>query len=161
MAFPTHTRAGNWTINGIAVGVNPYGAWRIRDLYRLWAEAQKRGGDRRLPTAPGVKAYRRRRDVTQIVLDLQVCGDVNGQTGMPIADTFEGLETNWLYLMGALVDPTAPTSPDGTWPSVLTLPSGATKSQPIHVVSCEPVDGTRNLIEAELVISIPAGTYLA
>lgn len=160
MAFPTHTRAGNWTVNSVAVGVNPYGAWRIRNLSLLWQEATQRGADRRLPRTPGVKPYRRRRDVTEHVLELQICGDVNGQTGAPITNTFVGLETNWLLLAG-LADPSAPSNSNGTWSSTLTLPSGATKTQPIHVKSLDITHSTRNLIEADLVISIPAGSYLA
>lgn len=158
---------GTLTIGGISM--NPTnGAWGVigdergeGGLVKLWVDYDVRGEDRLLPGATGVIPYRRRMTVTRHDLRLLVVGDVDGQTGAPVADSRSGLRANLEYLRANVFAPVASTS--GTRAATLTVPGGATRSADIHVLGV--VTQSYALVECgsiwigTLQISIPGGRF--
>ena len=63
-------------------------------------------GDRIIPGATGVLAYRRRATVTVRSLQMLISG-THDRTGAAAADRYEGLQTNVEYLVDNVVDPAA------------------------------------------------------
>lgn len=155
MPVSLQTAGGQLSIASINIGVNASGAYRCRNLYVLWQEAAQRGKDRVLPAVDGVKAYRRRRDVTVHTLELVIVGDIT-YTGSTPSSTLVGLETNYWYLRDNVV---APTTGDGTRAATLTLPSGTTKTANVHVLELKPGQTSNNYMLATMDISIPAGRF--
>lgn len=129
-------------------------AWRIVDLAPLQQGAARRGADRKVPGAPGVRAYPRRANVTVHALEMFVFGHLD-EDGAPHADPREGLEENVAYLRANVTDPT--NVGDGTRTAVLHLPSGATRQAPVHVEGFELAALGPVAFAAVLTLSIPEG----
>lgn len=146
--------SGALEINGISMHTP---AWTVVDLTMLWMGAEIRGGDRLLPTVPGVIPYRRRMTVTQHSLPMVIVGYVD-ESGTPYSDPWEGLEANIDYLRGWIVDPT--NVGDGTLPAELTMPSGVTRTADIHVVALSLGNISKAMMRATLEISIPQGVFV-
>jgi len=152
------TTAGDLTIGGVAMNC---AAWKLvgDSLLRLWLPAEQRGEDRLIPGAAGVKALQRRNTVTTVSLDLLVAGlaDRNGvaATGTYVAQLY----TNLAYLRDNVVAPTG--TGDGTRSATLTLPSGSTLTEPVHVVGLKTGDMALDgrWVKAVLELSIPSGRF--
>lgn len=145
--------SGSLEINGVLMHTP---AWTIVDVTQLWMGANIRGGDRLLPSTPGVIPYRRRMTVTRHSLPMVIVGYVD-QAGTPYNDPWEGLETNIDYLRAWIVDPT--NVGDGTLPATLTMPSGGTRTADIHVLGLSLGIVSRARMRATLDISIPEGVF--
>jgi hypothetical protein len=130
-------------------------AWWITDLKPLWGSPEVRGADRSIPGVNGVKAYRRRPTVTLIVLELIVVGEYDRFDALTAIDPVDQLEENVAYLREFVTDPT--NVGDGTRPAVHHLPSGETRSGPVHVVKFTPADSAISEITFALGLSIPGG----
>ncbi len=147
-------RMGSLSIGGVDM-MTP--AWVMLDLFPLWTGADVRGGDREIPGTSGFKPFRRRQTATKFALPMIITGYVD-QFDVPFTNPWVGLESNLDYLRTNVVDP--PNSNPGTKPSVLTMPSGATRSANIHVERLvEGVQGGPSR-QCVLNISIPAGLYV-
>lgn len=152
------TTAGDLTIASVAMNC---AAWKLvgDSLLRLWLPADQRGEDRLIPGAAGVKALQRRDTVTTVSLDLLVSGlaDRNGvaATGTYVAQLY----TNLAYLRDNVVAPTG--TGDGTRSATLTLPSGSTLTEPVHVVGLKTGDMALDgrWVKAVLELSIPSGRF--
>lgn len=136
-------------------------AWDISDLTPLWAEVTQRGEDRRIPSLVGVWPHRRRMDVTEHALQIVIIGGAD-KDGTPVANAWIGLEDNINYLRGAVADPTNVS--DGTRYATLTMPSGATRFAPIHVLGlrlseAQGIGSEDAFVLAALQISIPGGAF--
>lgn len=155
MSFTHNDDAGGLTIGAVDMfGI----AWEIRDLYKLWMPADQRGSDVLLPGVAGMLARKRRPTATTHILELKINGAITS-AGVTSGSTFSKLYTNLVYLNTNVVAPTGTT--DGTRSAVLTVPGGATFTEPIHVLGLEPVDVVANgaWMLAELEISIPSGRF--
>lgn len=147
---------GHLEIEGQTAGwismMNP--AWCVLDATELWEYGSRRGKDRVLPGASGVRAYRRRKTATTYSLPMPVWGEAN-RLGVAYPDVETGFETNYDFLVDQLV--TDPGTTAGTRNARLTRPSGAVKTGPVHVLAV-PIGvgiGGRRLCTLEL--SIPGG----
>lgn len=149
--MPAPTRAEYLTIDGVPI---PCPAWEAKSLLPLWQGPDVRGSDRRIPGAAGVKPYRRRADVSTRTLELVIYG-FEDPDGNPNADVREGLEANVFYFRSTIADPTG--AGDGTRTAVLHLPSGATKTGPVHVVSFDLGELGPTSVRATLDLSLPEG----
>ena len=144
---------GSLEINGLSMHT---AAWTVVDVTNLWMGADIRGGDRILPTTPGVIPYRRRMTVTQYSLPMVIIGDYD-YLGVKYADIWEGLEANIDQLRAWVVDPT--NVGDGTLPASLTMPSGAVRTADIHVLRLALGVVTNARMRATLDISVPQGVF--
>jgi hypothetical protein len=155
---------GVLTVSGVALH-GP--CWTILDLTPLWVQADVRGDDRLLPGVTGVIPYRRRTTVTRHSLPMWVIGEVSW-TDAAYADPWVGLETNLNYLYTNVVAPTG--AGDGTRPGSLAMPSGATRTADVHILSLElggTAAGTASHaggaagagVRATLELSIPDGRF--
>lgn len=126
------TLTGQLAIDGVAMRCP---AWTIVRLSPFWMPGQRRGQDRRIPNAPGVRANPRRWDVTEVPLQIVITGKADrlGVAPEPCTDAalIEQLEANVDYLRANVVDPYG--VGDGTRQAVLTMPSGAVRNGRIHV----------------------------
>ena len=148
------SRMGDLTINGVEMmGV----AWQMLDLKVLWEPGKQRGTNRLLPGTSGVKAYRKRVTETPYSMPMVITGFVD-RSGAAQANPYAGLENNVSYLRSNVVDPT--NVGDGTRASVLTMPSGATRSANIHVMGLVLGNQAGPIVLATLEIEIPAGVYV-
>lgn len=138
------------TISGVPI---PCPAWEAKSLLPLWQGPSVRGSDRIIPDGDAVP-YPRRGTVTRRVLELTVFGYVDVD-GAAATDFREQLEENIYYFRANISDP--PGTADGTRPAVLHLPSGATKSGPIHVIEFALAELGPAGARATLDISIPGG----
>lgn len=155
IAIPS-TTYGALTIGGISM--HTYG-WNILELRDLWIVTAVRGADRLIPGVAGLRPKPRRRTATPHSLPMTITG-LSDSVGNVITDPQaqrNQLETHIAYLMDNVVAPTGTAT--GTRDAVLTMPSGATRTAAIHVLSITP--GTYNPIglRATLDISIPAGRF--
>lgn len=138
MPLQNTTIEGTLTIDGVPM--NPAnGAWATLGdergeggLLQLWAMFAVRGQDRVLPGAPGVIAYPRRITQTRIDLRFLMVGDVIGETGVPAANSIEGLAQNTEYIRANVLAPVVST--DGTRPATLTIPGLASRTADVHVL---------------------------
>lgn len=155
MPVSYNTNAGNLTIGGVAMFCP---AWKVQNLPELWLPAEQRGTDKVRPGVAGRKAIKRRDDATRRSLRMIVVGDVD-RTGAASSSKLTGLYTNIAYLRDNVVNPTGAT--DGTRSAVLTLPGGATLTEPVHVTGMEISDLRQDGGWARLVIdlSIPSGRF--
>lgn len=140
------------TIDGVDFPIE--WAWDVLNLWVLWRGPATRGNDRRLPGVPGVKPYRRRATVSKRTLELVVFG-FRDPTGAPYADVREGLEANLDFLRANVTDPT--NIGDGTRTAVLELPSGATRTGPIHIEDFDVAGLGPTSVKATMDISLPEG----
>lgn len=155
-AFTWNTAAGGLTIGGVDM-MGP--AWQVRNLIELWLPSQQRGRDKVIPGVAGRRPYRRFDDATVRTLSLKITGDVD-RTGAAQSNTFLGLQTNIDYLITNVVAPTG--SGDGTRSLVLTMPSGATRTESVHVTGMEvgDYDERARWVLATIDLSIPSGRII-
>lgn len=152
--YPNYgTCLGTLTINSVAM--NTYG-WYIVDLRDLWLGPTVRGSDRVIPGVNGVIPFMRRPTVRTVSLPMIVSGKKSA-AGVDYANPYVGLETNIAYLRANVVDPTLTTN--GTRSATLTMPSGATRTASIHVLSMTPGDAVKYIQKFTLDISIPTGAF--
>lgn len=132
-------------------------AWNVTDLTDLWQYGDRRGQDRIIPGAAGVRPYRRRRTVTAYSLPMVIIGDVdpNGDPYDGCDDVWVGFETNYAGLVSALVSD--PGTVAGTRTAVLTMPSGATRTGDVHVTGIILGQGFNGRALATLELSLPNG----
>lgn len=145
--------AGDLTIGGIAMNCP---AWKVLNLHELWQPADQRGADRVVPGASGVLPLRRRDTVTQRSLQMLISG-THLQNGTEASTPLIGLQVNVEYLRDNVVAPTG--TGNGTRTAVLTMPSGATRTESVHVVGMEFGDlrPDGHWLRAVLTLSIPTG----
>ncbi len=155
MPVSYNTNQGGLTIGGINMFCP---AWRIDNLYELWLPADQRGQDRVRPGVSGLLAVKRRDTATRKSLRMLIVGDVD-RTGAASSSKMAGIYTNIAYLRDNVVAPTGTT--DGTRSAVLTVPGGATITEPIHVTGLEVSDLREDgaWVRAVLEISIPSGRF--
>lgn len=152
-ALIVEDRIGSLTINAVVmVGV----AWQMLDLKVLWAGAKQRGANRILPGVSGVIAYRKRVTETSHVMPMVIVGFVD-HTGAAQTNPYVGLENNIAYLRTNVADPT--NIGDGTRPSVLTMPSGLTRSANVHITDFSLGNQAGPIMLATMTIEIPTGVY--
>jgi hypothetical protein len=155
MPVSYNTNQGGLTIGGVDMFCP---AWRIDNLYELWLPADQRGQDRVRPGVSGLLAVKRRDTATRKSLRMLIVGDVD-RTGAASSSKMAGIYTNIAYLRDNVVAPTGTT--DGTRSAVLTVPGGATITEPIHVTGLEVSDLREDgaWVRAVLEISIPSGRF--
>jgi hypothetical protein len=153
MALNSATPHGSITISGVSLNTP---AWRVLDLTDLWLDGRQRGKDRLVPGAAGVVANMRRRTVTEVDLPMVIIGDCD-QTGAAHTDSMDGLWRNVDYLNDNVCSPTG--TGDGTRAAVLTLPSGTTLAESVHVLGLELGASSRTGKLATLTLSIPSGKF--
>jgi len=150
------TTAGDLTIGGVAMNC---AGWKLLgdSLARLWMPADQRGDDRLIPGAAGVLAQRRRNTATTVSLEMLISG-LADRNGTAASGTYVAqLYTNIVYLRDNVVAPTG--TGDGTRSAVLTPPTGAALTEPVHVVGLKLGDGSTDgrWQKAVLELSIPSG----
>ena len=152
-ALTHNTAAGDLTIGGVAMNCP---AWKVLNLHELWLPADQRGADVILPGVSGVRARRRRDTRTTRSLRMVITGDVD-RNGSPQSNKFTGLYTNVEYLRANVVAPTG--SGDGTRSAVLTLPSGSSLTESVHVVGMTTGEfrGDAAWLRAVIELSVPSG----
>lgn len=152
-AFQWNPAAGGLTIAAVDM-MQP--AWQVTNLIELWLPATQRGEDKLIPGVAGRRPYRRFQDSTRRTLRLKITGDVD-RTNAPQSNRFVGLQTNIDYLVTNVIDP--PTTGDGTRTLVLTMPSGSTRTEPVHVLGMEVAqyNEAARWALATIELSIPAG----
>lgn len=131
-------------------------AWCVLDLSDLWMPADVRGGDRLLPGATGVIAFRRRRTVTRHSLPMVITGEVN-RNGVENADVWIGLQENIAYLRTNLIDPL--TTGNGLRSAVLIMPDSTSRSANVHMLGLKRGRVLEGRMLATLEMSIPAGVF--
>ena len=152
------TTAGDLTIGGVALNC---AGWKLLgdSQQRLWQPGAQRGDDRIIPGVSGVKALPRRVTATIVSLDLLVAG-LADRNGVAASGTYVAqLYTNLDYLRANVVDP--PGGADGTRSAVLTLPSGSTITESVHVLGLKTGDMALDgrWVKAVLELSIPSGRF--
>lgn len=160
--FNFSTVDGNLTLNGIPMKTR---AWTCPDLTPLWMPAAIRGEDRIIPHASGVRAYRRRKTVTQYSLDFRIAG-IASEEGLAVdgdgngSPEFQQLEYNLTYLRLHVIDPRTSPNANGTVPGVLTMPSGVTRNADVHVLGFTVNNRVSHVLQGVLDISIPSGGFV-
>jgi hypothetical protein len=154
--YETHT--GQLHLDGIAMK-NP--AWSLIDIRVLWLPAAVRGADRLLPTAAGVRPFPRRRTVTVHTFDCIITGTANVSGAPPAVcnrDAIERqLEANVSLLRSLVVDPITTPGHNGTRQAVLTMPSGAKRTGPVHVLPFTLADASWHSWKIGFSLSVPYG----
>lgn len=155
MAEP-HLATGQLVIDSIPLMEK---RWSVLNLYELWLPPAQRGQDKVMPHAPGIRPYRRRATARERVLEMVIDGRYNEDQELVCAGgtaaAWEGFELHISYLRQYVVDPT--NIGNGTRTATLTLPSGATRSGPVHVLDLEIGRVQRGIANATLTLSIPNG----
>jgi hypothetical protein len=124
---------GLLSIDGIALN-GP--AWNAADVFELWLGGDLKGSNLPMPLVTGDRPYPRRFTTTRVSLPFVIVGSVT-RLGVPNANHWAGLEVNIDYLRTNVVDPV--NSATGTRLAVLTKPSGAQVSGPVHVLGLTTV----------------------
>lgn len=152
---------GNLSVDGIPMRTH---AWCVLDLRPLWMPSAIRGSDKVLPGATGVRAYPRRKTITEVTLPIVISGaaDRNGippTVGAPglKAALFTQLEVNVAYLRANVIDPNFVTT-DGTRAVILTMPSGSTRTGNVHITGLTVSSMDQHIMACDLTISLPGGT---
>lgn len=150
--MPTPSQVEYLDVDGLPLAIE--GAWEWLDLSPLWQGADKRGRDRLVPGAVGVRAYPRRPTVSERTIEGYVYGfrDVNG---VAFSDVRVGLEANVTYLQEHIE--AAPLTADGTRVANLHMPSGAIRTADVHVLALRLGAFGPSAARAALVLSIPVG----
>lgn len=128
-------------------------AVRVLNFHLLWEGPAVRGDDRKLPGAAGVRARKRRADITPHTLHLFVDGGYT-RAGTVNTNPVTGLETNWFDLR-TVMDPYA--TGDSTRTLTLHLPSGSTKTGAVHVEGLSITERHPHWLYADLDLSLPLG----
>jgi hypothetical protein len=145
--------SGILVIDGINLSTGP--AFYTPDLLDLWGTGfDTRGKDRVVPGRVGVMAYRRRPTVSQHSVGLIISG-YDAWDGTPRISTMLNLEANIARLRDNLVLP--PGTAQGVRSAVLTMPSGAVRSGPVHVLKLDLGKVSAGWLLATLAVSIPGG----
>lgn len=133
-------------------------AWTILDLSPLWMPPQVRGTNVTLPGTPGRRPYPLRFDQTDYDLEMVISGAVD-RHGALWPDPIMGLYENLLYLSENVVEPMTP--PLATRPAELVAPDGSTLlTADVQVLSLERGTTTDEIMQAVLIIRIPAGGFV-
>lgn len=131
-------------------------AWAVLNNWVFWQPAAKRGEDNIIPGRSGALPNRRRRTATVVTLELLIIGTVDRLgVAQPPADWQQQLALNSEWLDDNIFAPVNTT--DGTRTAVLTLPSGYTRTGPVHVLDVNYGVTVAPAITATVDISIPAG----
>jgi hypothetical protein len=130
-------------------------AWRITDLTPLWSGPDLRGGDRVLPGATGVIAYRRRATATRLILPGVIWGDKTREN-VATSDVRTGLHDNLDAFYTAIVAPVA--SDPGTHAATWVKP-GTDKTANVHVVGFTPRQLSPRSIRFTMELSLPTGRF--
>lgn len=163
--FNFSTIEGNLTLNGVPMKTR---AWTCPDLTPLWLPSAVRGQDRQLPGVVGVRAYPRRRAVTQYALDFRIAGIANQDGISPSGNLnndangpneFIQLESNLDYLRLNVFDPRTVPNANGTIPGVLTMPSGEVRTADVHILGFTVNARVAHVLQGVLDISIPRGGF--
>jgi hypothetical protein len=147
------TRTEYATINGVPV---PSQIVDCTSLLELWHGADRRGRDRVIPGAAGVRRKRRRRTVTIRSLPLLINGrsDSDG-IAVAAADQRAELAANVAYLRAQWLDPLD--SGDGTVPVELHLPGGSVVAGDAHCLALDLGTYHPTEVRAVLTLSLPDG----
>ena len=145
--------ASSITFDAVALGNS---AIKIRNLWTFWEPAQLEASNIKLAGVTGMTARKPLVQPTTHSLQLVISGEVS-TSGTPDADYPARLKTNIAYIASNFTN--IPTTADGTRTAVLTLPSGATLTGPVHILGLtigEVVSDARWAL-AVLEVSVPAG----
>lgn len=134
-------------------------AYDIKNIEVLLDGPDVRGKDRILPTAAGVKPYKRRATVSRRVLQMQIYGDAD-RTGTPASGTtaqFQQLLDN-IAVVRTISDPVG--TGDGTQTATLHFPNATTKTATVHVISPLQLRWvSHKLVNAVLTLELTAGSF--
>jgi hypothetical protein len=145
--------ASSITFDGVSLGNS---AIKIRNLWTFWEPAQLEASNIKLAGVTGVTARKPLVQPTTHSLELVISGQVS-TTGTPDTNYPSRLKTNLAYIATYFTN--IPTTADGTRTAVLTLPSAATITGPVHILGLtigEVVSDARWAL-AVLEVSVPAG----
>ena len=145
--------ASSITFDAVALGNS---AIKVRNLWTFWEPAQLEASNIKLAGVTGVTARKPLVQPTTHSLQLVISGEVS-TTGTPDTDYPARLKTNIAYIASNFTN--IPATADGTRTAVLTLPSGATLTGPVHILGLtigEVVSDARWAL-AVLEVSVPAG----
>lgn len=153
--MPTPSQTEYLDIDGIPLAVE--GAWEWLDLSPLWQGADKVGDDRRLPRGR-VRSYPRYGSASVRSIEGYIYGfrDVNGNA---FANVRTGLEANVSFLQEEIEAQPDPAG-DGTRLGTLHMPSGATRSGPVHVIALSLGAFGPSAVRAVWELSIPTGALV-
>ena len=131
---PAPVTCGGFTCFGetgvLTIGSLPLNtpAWNVPNLARLWAEAEVRGTNVKLPTVPGARGYPTRLNESSYQLEFFITGDVD-QDGAAYSDPWIGLEANSDILWASVFSPVLGR---GTRTALLTMPDGSTRTAQVQ-----------------------------
>lgn len=145
--------ASSITFDGVALGNS---AIKIRNIWTFWQPAQLEASNIKLAGVTGVTARKPLVQPTTHSLQLVISGEVS-TTGTPDTDYPARLKTNLAYIATYFTN--IPSTAAGTRTAVLTLPSGATITGPVHILGLTigEVVPTAKWALAVLEVSVPAG----
>ena len=145
--------ASSITFDGVSLGNS---AIKIRNLWTFWQPAQLEASNIKLAGVTGMTARKPLVQPTTHSLELVISGEVS-TTGTPDTNYPSRLKTNLAFIATYFTN--IPTTADGTRTAVLTLPSAATITGPVHILGLtigEVVSDARWAL-AVLEVSVPAG----
>ena len=145
--------ASSITFDGVSLGNS---AIKIRNLWTFWEPAQLEASNIKLAGVTGMTARKPLVQPTTHSLELVISGEVS-TTGTPDTNYPARLKTNLAFIATYFTN--IPTTADGTRTAVLTLPSAATITGPVHILGLtigEVVSDARWAL-AVLEVSVPAG----
>lgn len=145
--------ASSITFDAVALGNS---AIKVRNLWTFWEPAQLEASNIKLAGVTGMTARKPLVQPTTHSLQLIISGEVS-TTGTPDTDYPARLKTNIAYIASNFTN--IPSTADGTRTAVLTLPSGATLTGPVHILGLTlgEVVPTAKWALAVLEVSVPAG----
>ena len=145
--------ASSITFDGVSLGNS---AIKIRNLWTFWEPAQLEASNIKLAGVTGMTARKPLVQPTTHSLELVISGQVS-TTGTPDTNYPARLKTNLAFIATYFTN--IPTTADGTRTAVLTLPSAATITGPVHILGLTigEVVPTAKWALAVLEVSVPAG----
>ena len=145
--------ASSITFDAVALGNS---AIKVRNLWTFWEPAQLEASNIKLAGVTGMTARKPLVQPTTHSLQLVISGEVS-TSGTPDSDYPARLKTNIAYIASNFTN--IPATTDGTRTAVLTLPSGATLTGPVHILGLTigEVVPTAKWALAVLEVSVPAG----
>ena len=141
------------TFDAVALGNS---AIKVRNLWTFWEPAQLEASNIKLAGVTGMTARKPLVQPTTHSLELVISGMLS-TTGTPDTNYPSRLKTNLAYIATYFTN--IPATADGTRTAVLTLPSAATLTGPVHILGLtigEVVSDARWAL-AVLEVSVPAG----
>lgn len=127
-------------------------AWWVESLAPLF-NIQKRGQDRVIPGAAGMRAHTRRTTRLSVTLVLRVFGQTD-EDGVANADSRVGLYENLRAIEDAILTDVA-----GTRTATWHLPDGTTRTAECHVEGFTVNEGAPTEARCALELSFPAGRW--